>query len=204
MMSTVTTSFLRFFLPLVTLVSLAVLIAVSLAYAFYNHSLGMYITASMLVGFAVIPVVLLADWVQRNNRVLIRDRKLEVRYHSNYKRCPEGLKEFVASYPFIGVMNSIEAEISSHPTLTINRGFLTQNTVIEFCPSEVLQESPRSEMLMVTGLQYGNKVMVTWKPEDLDVTKKLISHELGHVLIWLNYPVLSEERHHEILAKCHM
>lgn len=204
MMSMLTASLLRLFIPLVALITLAALTVVSIRYAVFTSSIGLYITALTLVGFASIPAILIYKWIQYNKRVLARERKLEIRYHNGYKRCPVDLKDFVKGYPFLGVMDSIEMELVAHPNTSFNRGFRYQNITIEFCPSDILRESRTRDPFSVTGLQYGNKVMVTWKPDDVEFTKKLITHELGHALIWINYPVLSEKRHHEILAKCHL
>jgi hypothetical protein len=204
MMNMVTAAFVKLAAPLVALVILLALTVVSLVYAIKGSSIGLYITASMLIGFSTIPAMLIYDWFRLNKRVLIRDNNLEVRYHASYKTRPLGLFSFVSLYPFERVMEALEAEISAQPELVINKGFDRTNLIIEFCPLDALQDPHRNGTKKVGGLQYGNKIMVVWKPEDVTFTKSIITHELGHVLIWLNHPTMSTAKHHEILAKCHL
>lgn len=204
MMNMVMSAFLKFVAPLVVLVALLALTVISLVYAIQNTNFVLYIVASLLIGFSAVPAMMLYEGLRHNKRVLLRNENLEVRCHPAYKKCPNGLEEFVDTYPFMGVMDSIEAEISAQPDLVINKGFNYVNLVIEFCPSEVLQSPHQNGTKKIGGLQYGNTVTVIWKPEDILSTKNCVTHELGHVLIWLNHPTLDVTKHHEILAKCHL
>ena len=182
-----------------------------IVYGVICSSIGLYITALMFAGFAGMHAIILRSRVLYNNRVLSRTKHIEIIYSPAYRKCPPGLREFVNAFPIENIMCSItyamhaltEGKELSYE-FEITKNFNSTNIFVIFYPFASLQQQDKHGPQNVGGLQVGDRVLVFWKESDVSFVTKILMHELGHMLIGLNYPKMTEEKHHEILAMCNL